>query len=98
MKGLLSAALAETAIIAYRDVKSLKALPLPSDFAAVAIIYGALGLFPESASGFAATVGWGLVLATFLNLWNPAMPTGAPKVVPTQLVSSTQPSTQGATP
>ena len=49
-------------------------MSLPSDYVSVAIVYGGLALFPDSASGFASLVGWGFVLATFLNLWNPRQP------------------------
>jgi hypothetical protein len=72
MKGLLAAALAETVLISYRDVKQNHILPLPSNYVSVAVVYGALGLLPDSASNVSAAVGWGLVLATFLNLWKPA--------------------------
>jgi len=73
--GLLTAALAEVAIVTYRDLSQNKVLPPPSDYVAVAIIFGGLGLLPESGASFASLVGWGLVLATFLNLWSPATPT-----------------------
>ena len=88
--GLLSAALVETALISYRDVSQTHVLPLPGDLAAVALIYGGLGFLPDSASGFAAAVGWGFVVATFLNLWGPTSPTSIGK----QATTST---TQGAT-
>ena len=73
--GLLSAAVAETGLVLWRDLTQEKKLPPPSDFVAVAIVYGGLSLFPDSASRFTALVGWGLVLATFLNLWSPQKPT-----------------------
>lgn len=75
MRGLLLAAMTEAAIITWRDLSSEKVLPMPSDYAAVAIFYGGLGLLPTQAEGLASLVGWGIVLATFLNLWNPANPT-----------------------
>lgn len=68
MRGLLLAALVEASIITWRDLSTEKVLPLPSDYVAVAILYGALGLLPESASGAASLIGWGIVVATFLNL------------------------------
>lgn len=85
MRGLLLAALTEAAIITWRDLSSAKVPPMPSDYAAVAIFYGGLGLLPAGAEGFASLVGWGMVLATFLNLWDPAHPTklafpGGPQV------------------
>ena len=80
MRGLLTAALAESVLVSWRDLHQERIPPLPSDYVAVAILYGGLALFPESASTFTSLVGWGFVLATFLNLWNPASPlTLAPK-------------------
>ena len=75
MRGLLAAALVEMGLVAYRDLSAQKIPPPPSDFVAVAIIYGGLGLLPDSAAQFASLVGWGLVVATFLNMWSPATPT-----------------------
>lgn len=43
--------------------------PLPSDFTAVVIVYGALHFLPDQLGGL---IGWGLVAATFLNLWAPS--------------------------
>lgn len=75
MRGLLLAALVEAGIITWRDLSSLNMLPLPSDYVAVAIFYGGLAFFPESASGFVNVLGWGIVIATAFNLWNPTNPT-----------------------
>jgi hypothetical protein len=75
LRGLLAAALVETVLVTYRDLSAQKVPPPPSDYVAVAIIYGGLGLFPESGASFASLVGWGLVVATFLNFWSPTTPT-----------------------
>jgi len=74
-RGLLAAAVAEVGLITYRDLSSDKVLPPPSDYVAVGIIYGLLGFLPESGASFASLVGWGFVVATFLNLWSPSTPT-----------------------
>jgi len=74
-RGLFAAALVESAIITWRDVSQTKVPPPPSDFVAVAIIFGGLALFPDSAGNFPSLVGWGFVAATFLNLWAPSTPT-----------------------
>ena len=74
-RGLFAAAMVETAIVTWRDVSSNKVPPPPSDFVAVAIIYGGLSLFPESAGNFPSLMAWGITLATFLNLWSPSTPT-----------------------
>ena len=84
MKGLLAAALAESAVISYRDLKTVKMPPPPSDFVAVAVIYGGLALLPDSASTVAGMFGWGLVVATLLNLWSPANPLGRKAAAPKQ--------------
>ena len=76
---LMAAWLAELAIITYRSAankdsipnRPIKALPLPSEYAATFVIYGALSFIPESGARAASAMGWGLVLATLLNLWNP---------------------------
>jgi hypothetical protein len=75
--GLTTAWLTEVVLISYRGAKAGGQgtgdvpLPLPSQYVSTFIIYGALGLLPDSASGFASAVGWGFVLATLLNLWEP---------------------------
>jgi hypothetical protein len=74
-KGLFAAALVESGLITWRDISQAKVPPPPSDFVAVAIIYGALALFPDSSGNFPSLVGWGFVVATFLKLWSPATPT-----------------------
>lgn len=74
-RGLFAAALVESAIVTWRDISQTKVPPPPSDFVAVAIIYGGLSLFPESAGNFPSLVGWGFVAATFLKLWSPSSPT-----------------------
>lgn len=73
--GLFAAALVESAIVTWRDISETKVPPPPSDYVAVAIIYGGLSLFPDSAGSFPSLVGWGFVVATFLNLWSPSSPT-----------------------
>lgn len=75
MRGLLLAALVEAGLITWRDLSKDKIVPLPSDYVAVVIFYGGLSLLPESASGFAGVLGWGMVLATFLGYFDPAHPT-----------------------
>lgn len=75
----MSAAIAEVALVTYRAASQEKSevkrpignLPLPSEYASVMIVFGALNFLPASAGNLPAVVGWGLVLATALNLWNP---------------------------
>lgn len=78
---LLSAFFAETAIITYRQYQgggvqvpytAPVPLPLPSTYTAPIVFFGALALIPASGATFAGLVGWGIVVATLLNLWNPS--------------------------
>jgi hypothetical protein len=95
---VVNAAIAETIVISYRDIKNksnvdnpIPHFPLPSQYASVVIIYGALSFFPEQGQGLAALIGWGFVLATVLNLYSPG---GSVKLA---TVNSTAPTT-GVTP
>lgn len=76
---VLAPAMAEVALITWRDVKSgtnsvnpIPHVPMPSQLVPVAIVYGALAILPESAGTLASIIGWGFVVATLLNLFNPA--------------------------
>lgn len=79
MTGLLAAWVAEIGIITYRAVKlnaaqgagTLAGLPLPSEYAASFLYYGALSLVPSAsgASKVATALAWGMTIATFLNLY-----------------------------
>lgn len=74
MRGLVAAFMAEVALISWRNLHNVKQLPPPSQYTGAAIIYGLLGLLPQSAGPAAAAMGWALVVATFINLWNPQTP------------------------
>ena len=78
MNGVVNAAIAETIVISYRDMRNgnnvdnpIPHFPMPSQYASVIIIYGALGFMSEKAQPVASLIGWGFVLATVLNLWKP---------------------------
>jgi hypothetical protein len=93
MSGLLSAWVAEMVLIAYRGAKTgstannpIPHLALPSEYASTFIIYGALAFIPGEGQKVAAAIGWGLVLATALNLWNPG---GTVKALPTPSTPTT---------
>lgn len=92
MNTIVSAWIVEAALITYRGAKggSLKnnpvpGLALPSQYVATVIVFGGLSLFPSSsdAGKVAGALGWGLVAATFLNLWNPGgkVAAAAPPVI-----------------
>lgn len=84
MSGLFGAFIVEVGIITYRAVtqgqvvsrkgKSSTAplpAPLPSLYTSAILVYGTLGLLPKSLAPVPALVGWGFVVATFLNLYTP---------------------------
>jgi hypothetical protein len=91
VKGLTAAFVAECAIISWRDYNNYKLMPLPADFAGAAVIFGLLGLAPEGASTAVSAFGWAVVLAAFLNLWNPSSPThlGATQAVKPGMLPAT---------
>ena len=96
--GLLTAWLAQVAIITYRGVKTTPRttplpMPLPSSYVSSFIIYGGLSLLPGSLAPLPALVGWGFVVATFLNLYTPgsANVAAASNVGLAQGLSSTPP-------
>jgi len=80
VSGLLGAFFVEVALVTYRSVtqggvKVPKTAPipapLPSLYTSAIIVYGGLALLPKSLAPVPALVGWGFVVATFLNLYNP---------------------------
>ena len=90
VRGLFGAAMVETALVTWRDITGTKIPPPPSDYVAIAIIYGGLGLLPDSGQGFANVVGWGLVVATLLNFWTPTSPTSV-GIKPVQVGATEKP-------
>jgi len=79
MNTLLAAWVAETVLITYRGAKQggtknnpVAHLPLPSEYIASFVVFGGLSLVPgPNGQRVAGLFGWGVVVATFLNLWNP---------------------------
>lgn len=79
MSGVLGAWVAEMVLITYRGARRgtsasnpIPHLPLPSEYVATFIIYGALTFVPGRGAPVASAFGWGIVVATLLNLWDPA--------------------------
>lgn len=77
MGGLFLAWLCEVGIITWRDLTgkvknhTINGLPLPADYLATFLIFGALGFVPKDnagASRTAALVGWAYVVATYMNV------------------------------
>jgi hypothetical protein len=84
MSGLFGAFLFEVGLITYRAVTQGQIVtrkgkqstaplpaPLPSLYTSAILVYGVLGLVPNSLAPLPALVGWGFVVATFLNLYTP---------------------------
>jgi hypothetical protein len=99
---VVTAALAETIVITYRDLKNgsnknnpIPHLPLPSQYTSVAIVYGALAFFPQKFQNVAGAIGWGFVLATVLNLWTPG---GSVKLATVNATAGSTPETASTTP
>ena len=105
--GLLTAWLAAVAIITYRGVKQSPRttplpMPLPSTYVSSFIIFGGLSLLPEEASTLASAMGWGLVVAMGLKLWNPngtvaqnVTTASSPSTVPSSTVPTTATAKKG---
>lgn len=68
--------LVEVGLITWRDVRIWKRPPAPSELLATFIVFGGASLIPDRR--FGSVVGWGMVIATFLNLFDPTLanPTG----------------------
>ena len=98
MNSLLAAWLAETVLITYRGAKQggsknnpVAHMPLPSEYIGSFIVFGGLSLVPgPNGQRVAGLFGWGVVVATFLNLWDPKKPAGTVRQLgKTPKVSST---------
>lgn len=102
MGALLAAFVAEIGLITYRDVAGSTAqkqnhtvagLPLPADYMAAILLFGVLGLASSpGAQKTAALFGWGIVIATYMNL----MP-GVPKPIPGATGGSSSTTTSATT-
>ncbi len=79
MNPLLLPWIAEVVLITYRSAAKgeenktpIPHLPLPSEYVASFIVFGVLAFAPGQLTKPAAVFGWGVVVATFLNLWDPS--------------------------
>ena len=78
MNSLTLAWLAEMALVTYRAVGSgqgsdnpVANLPLPSEYVGAVVVFGTLSFVPgPNGQRVAGLIGWGLVIATALNLWD----------------------------
>ena len=86
--GVLAAWLVEIGLITWRDLTGkdpthvINGCPLPADYLATFMVFGALGLVPKDnggASKAATLAAWAFVLATYLNALPGALnPSGTP--------------------
>lgn len=84
MNGLALAWMAEAGLMTYRIVHTGRPAeagggraPWPADYIATFIVFGGLSLVGELGAGWdqvATVTGWGLVVATVLNLVDPTQP------------------------
>lgn len=72
----------EIGLITWRSVKNGSRPPLPSEVAATFIVFGAISVLGNSQPKVASALGWGFVLATFLNFWDTT--SGRPRTGPAQ--------------
>ena len=102
MNAIIGAWLAEVIIISYRGSRQgkfkdnpIKNFALPSEYVATIIVFGALSLIPKNSDLYriAGATGWGLVLATTLNLWTPG--SGVSQASPILEVPKTKPQKVG---
>jgi len=90
--GLFGAFVFEVALVTYRAVTGGQIVtrkgqqstaplpaPLPSLYTSAIVVYGGLALLPGSLAPIPALVGWGFVIATFLNLYTPGAANAAAK-------------------
>lgn len=104
MNGLTLAFLVEVGIITYRDIAKADAashrvagLPLPADYIAAGLLYGALGFAPAGGPARVASLfGWGIVIATYMNLWSPSSPLQVGNKTTAAGANATSASTQGS--
>jgi hypothetical protein len=61
----------EIGFISYRDFAQKKRPPLPSEFLATFVVFGGLTLVSRANARVASLLGWGFVVATALNVFNP---------------------------
>jgi hypothetical protein len=61
--------LAEIGLITYRDMKAEKRPPLPSELVSVFVVFGAFTLVSKASPGIASALGWGIVLATGMQVF-----------------------------
>ncbi len=65
---------AEVVLISWRSVNKQKRPPLPSELLATFIVFGTAGLVTQKNPQVGSLFGWGIVIATLLNLFDPANP------------------------
>jgi len=97
--GVLAAWLVEIGLITWRDLTNktdkaehaINGLPLPADYLATFLVFGALGLVPkdnQGASRAATLAAWAFVVATYVNALPPVLnPSGTSAKAPSSSTS-----------
>lgn len=63
--------LVEVGIITWRDISQQHRPPLPSEMLATFVVFGGFSLIAAQDSRVGKALGWGIVIATALNVFNP---------------------------
>ena len=72
MNSITTPWLAELVLISWRTFRQQSRPPLPSELLASFIIFGTAGVVTQKAPQVGAVFGWGIVVATALNLFGAA--------------------------
>lgn len=89
--------LVEIVLLSWRDLlgnspstPGEKRLPWPSELLYTFVLFGVLSVLPGEGKKVGAAIGWGIVVATLLQVWSPANPTqvNAPQNPANGLLSS----------
>ncbi len=79
MTPMLAPWMAEVVLISWRTVRKEKRPPFPSELLATFVVFGTVSLVAEKQPQIASLFGWGVVVATFLNLFPEGyVPSGKP--------------------
>ena len=78
---VITAWMAELVLIFWRDLAGKspatpgdRRFPWPSELLYTFVLFGVLNALPGEAGKVGAAIGWGVVVATFLNVWSPVNP------------------------
>jgi hypothetical protein len=70
--GVFTAWMVAAGLQTYRDVKVQHRVPLPSEYVASGVLFGALALLDGPTQGIAGVVAWGFIIALVLQAGGPS--------------------------